>query len=423
MLVLSGVAWYLFVFFGLGKAIVPSRDEALPVLADTAIIASADTITDTIANKEVSQALLDMPEAPVVPDFEEFHSDTVPTPISAPIEENFDVMAHLELMRQNVGKYNYTLAHKHGARIVSSLLANPEYIAEWGQILLEAGKPQEAVSVLQRITDEATVKSDVAINMAFAMLYSKNADGAIEFLDKQISTNKDVDLIAAKASIISEHPDVKKRNDAERVFAIYTGGKVVSPRADYFYGRFLMQRGDFQKSKMYLERALKAKPSEPRYIARLGMAEFQLKQDSKAETLYKQALKINPYDYNTWFNLGELYLSLANESSDNSNIRKKVAQALESYLIAIRNDSLHTSANYRVGLILNGNGQHKEAIPHLNIALEKTDEKIPVMQQLSAAYMSLGDTTRSVAYLENILQIDPFNKIAASEFNRIRGRR
>ena len=443
MLIISGVAWYGFVFFGFGKIIMPQREDQNPNPIDTIIAmmkdttptasptpniapsATPDTTPTSTPSSELNETALDMPEAPVVPDFDEFHFDTTHVPAVIPTaEEDFDVQAHLQLMRQNASKYNYTQAYKHGARIVGSLLANPQYIAEWGQILLEAGKPNEAVNALQRITDEDSVASDVAVNMAFAMLRSRNADGAIEFLDKQMNVNKDVDLIAAKATIISEHPDAKKRVDAEQVFSKYAyNGKVISHRADYWYGRFLMQKGDFQKSKLYLERAVKTKPDDPRYIARLGMAEFHLKQDSKAEALYRQALKINPYDYNTWFNLGELYLSLANESSDTSNVRRKVKSALESYLMTIKNDSLHINANYRIGLILNGNGQHKEAIPHLNIALEKSDEKIPVMQQLSAAYMSLGDTVKSVAYLENILQIDPFNKIAASEFKRIRGRR
>ena len=415
LLILSVAAWYILANFGFGKAIIPYLEEQV----------AAQTDTSTAVNSDSDSIFPDMPEAPVVPDHDhdDFSFDSVHTVSVPSVEEDFDIQAHLQLMRQNVSKYNYTLAYKHGARIASYLLAKPIYVAEWGQILLESGRPNEAVNVLQRIVEEDTVKSDVTINMAFAMLRSKNADAAVEFLDKQMINNKDVDLLVAKAAIISEHPEVKKRVDAERIFARYANNSIISPRADYWYGRFLMQRGDFQKSKMYLERAIKEKPNEPRYIARLGMAEFFLKQDSKAEALYKQALKINPYDYNTWFNLGELYLSLANESSNVQNIRQKTHQAMSSYKQVLENDPMHAMANYRIGLILNGNGQYKEAIPHLNIALEKMPQEIPVMQQLSAAYISLGDTTRSVGYLENILQIDPFNRIAASEFNRIRGRR
>jgi len=414
LLILSGLAWYFYADFGKGKlmAIVPTEKTELTEQAEP--IEQPKTTNTVVA---------ELPPAPQeIEGYEELLPSAAQTPNESSID-SFDIQAHLQLMRQNVAKYNYTLAYRHGARIGSSLLADPKLTAEWGNILLEAGKLQEAVDVLKRITSEDTVKSEVAMDMALAMFRSGNADGAIEFLDAKMQSNSDVDLLATKAAIIGEHPDVKRRAAAEQLFLRCVKNNNVSPITSYWYGRFLMQKGDYQNSKMYLERALRAKPNEPRYIARLGMAEFHLKQDSKAEALYKQALRINPYDYNTWFNLGELYLSLANESSDIPNVRQKTQQAMSSYLKTIENDSLHAMANYRIGLILNWNGQHKESIGHLTIALGKTPNNIPIMQQLSSAYIKLGDTTKSVGYLETILKIDPFNKIAADEFNRIRGRR
>ncbi len=405
MLILSGLGFYLFMYFGKGKIEIPNLTEQIKTPTDS------------------STAVFELPPAPEeVSGGEELFHFAVQEQEEAPSEnfDNFDREAHLQLMRQNVSKYNYKIAYKHGTRIVSSLLANPELNAEWGHVLLEAGKPQEAVSALQRITSKDTVKSGAAIDMAFAMLRSGNADGAIDFLDEKIKNSNDVDLLAAKAAIIGEHPDTTRRVAAEPIFLRCVKSNQPSPDANYWYGRFLMQRGDYQNSKIYLERAAKAKPNEPRYIARLGMAEFYLKQDSNAETLYKRALKINPYDYNTWFSLGELYLSKANESSFSPDIRQKTHQALESYLKAIENDSLHPMANYRIGLILNGNGMNKEAIKHLLTALEKKPGYIPAMQQLSSAYIKIGDTTKSMSYLETILQIDPFDKVAANEFNRIK---
>lgn len=413
LLILSGLGLYLFMHFGKGKIEIPELVNQIKTLAD-----SDTTAPDTTA--------FELPPAPEeVPSSEELFSFAEQTPEEPTGEksnnlDNFDIEAHLQLMRQNANRYNYKMAYKHGARIVGFLLANPELNAEWGHILLEAGKPQEAVSALQKITSKDTVKSEVAIDMAFAMLRSGNADGAIEFLDDKIKNNNDVDLFAAKAAIIGEQPDTTRYAAAEQIFLKCMKSRKPSLNADYWYGRFLMQRGNYQNSKTYLERAANAKPNEPRYIARLGMAEFYLKQDLNAETLYKRALRINPYDYNTWFNLGELYLSRANESGSSLDIRQKTRQALESYLKAIENDSLHAMANYRIGLILNGNGMHKEAVKHLIIALERIPGNIPIMQQLSSAYIKIGDTTKSVNYLEIILQIDPFNKVAANEFNRIK---
>jgi tetratricopeptide (TPR) repeat protein len=334
--------------------------------------------------------------------------------------DSFDNQAHLQLMRQNASQYNYKLAYQHGHRIANYLLAEPKLTEEWGHVLLEAGKPADAVSVLERVVFNDTINSSVLTDMAFAMFRSGNTEGALDFL---ASKGNDVNLLAATAAIMSEHPDAAKRPKAEPIFKSALKKNPSLPSLNYWYGRFLMQRGDFQNSKVYLEKAVKAKPNEPRYIARLGMAEFYLKHDLDAETLYKKALNINPYDYNTWFSLGELYLSQANESYNTREIRQKTHIALESYLKAVENDSLHANAHYRIGLILNGNGGYKEAIKHLTMALEKMPDHIPSMQQLSSAYLQINDTAKTVDYLNKILEIDPFNKIAGNEFRRLNGKK
>jgi tetratricopeptide (TPR) repeat protein len=370
----------------------------------------------------------ELPPAPELPDF----ADSIKLPpapetpkvsqteAEVSFDDDFDEQAHLQLMRQNANQYNYTMAYKHGARITGYLFTNPGLTAEWGHILLEAGKPKDAISVLQKAFSKDSANSKIAIDMAFAMFRSGDANGAIEFLDSAIASNNDLNLLVAKATITGEYPDTTKRAAAEQIFKTVLKKNSSLPDANYQYGRFLMQKGDYRNSKTYLELAIKAKPNEPRYIARLGMSEFYLKQDSNAETLYQKALQINPYDYNTWFNLGELYLSVANESVSSTEVRQKTHKALESYLKAVENDSSHAGAHYRVGLILNGNADYRGAIRHLTVALEKIPNSIPVMQQLSSAHLQFGDTVKSVDYLEKILQLDPFDRIAANELNRIR---
>jgi tetratricopeptide (TPR) repeat protein len=399
LFILSGVAIYFYAYLESEKT--ESIDDGLDELMD-----SIDTD-------------LDLPPAPDVPE----HMDAeipVENVKDDPFASDFDGQAHLQLMRQNVKGYNYQMAYRHGVRIISYLLDNPELTAEWGHILLEAGKPQDAVSVLQKLDSKNSIKSDAVIDFAFAMHRSGETDNAIQLLNDKLKDSNDVNLLAAKAAIMGEYPDTNKRVDAESIFKSALKKDASLPNANYWYSRYLMQKGDYQSSKNHAEQALKAKPNEPRYIARLGMAEFYLKNDSKAEELYKTALKINPYDYNAWFSLGELYLSKANESSNIPDVRQKTHRALESYLKAIENDSLHAKAHYRIGLILNGNGGYKEAIKHLIIALEKIPNDIPIMQQLSVAYLQIGDTANSIGYLDKILQIDPFNKIAASEIRRIK---
>jgi len=304
--------------------------------------------------------------------------------------------------------------------IARLFLENPKLAARLGHLLLEAGYTDEAVSVLQNGVPPDLASVPVLVDLAYGHFYSKNFETALSELDTALGKYPDnADLLTAKAAITGLQPDTNQRSKAEDMFKAILKKNSKSAEANYQYGRYIMQIGDFKKSKEYLEKAVNSEPYNPRYIARLGMAEFYLKQDSKAEELYKQALKINPYDYNTWYNLGELYFSQANESSNANAFKQKIRDAMESYLKTLENDSLHANAHFRIGVILNGNSNYKEAIKHLSITLEKIPRNIPSMQQLSSAYLKLGDTTKSINYLNEILEIDPFNKIAASELKRL----
>ena len=405
LFLLSGVALYFYTY----------HKQESTEQTDNGLKVSIDSNSDSTAVN-----LADLPAAPELPEHMDAEMPMASTK-DDPFANDFDGVAHLQLMRQNSKENNFQMAYRHGVRIIGYLLDNPDLTAEWGHILLEAGRPQDAVTVLQKLDAKGSMKNDAAVDLALALHRSGETEGAIQLLDDKLKGKSDVNLLATKAAIIGEHPDTTKRAGAEAIFKSALRKDASMPIVNYWYSRYLMQRGDFQSSKIYAERALKAKPNEARYITRLGMAEFYLKNDSRAEELYNISLKINPYDYNAWFSLGELYLSKANESSYVQDVRKNTRKALESYLKAIEYDSLHIKSHYRIGLILNGNGGHKEAIRHLMIALEKMPNDVPIMQRLSVAYLQLGDTANSTGYLDKILQLDPFNKIAATQMRRIKG--
>ena len=299
-------------------------------------------------------------------------------------------------------------------------LENPKLAARVGHLLLEAGYPAEAVYIFQRGITLDSAPVPVLVDLAYGYFYSKRFEAALSGLETALGRYPgNPDLLTAKAAISGQNPDTTQRRGAESMFTAILRKNPESAEANYQYGRFIMQKGDFKKAQEYLEKAIKIEPYNSRYIARLGMAEFYLKRDSNAEDLYKKALKINPYDYHTWFNLGELYLSRANESGSVSEVRKKTKNALESYLKAIELDSSHANAHYRIGVILNVNGGYKEAIRHLTIASEKMPKNTSVMMQLGSAYMQLGDTAKYIGYLNDILRLDPFDRVAGSEFKRL----
>jgi len=300
-------------------------------------------------------------------------------------------------------------------------LENPKLAARLGHLLLEAGYPNESVYILKSGVSLSSAPISVLVDLAYGYFYSKRFETAMSGLETALGKYpSSLELLTAKASISGQNPDTNQRSGAESMFKAILKKNPEFAETNYQYGRYIMQKGDFKKSQEYLEKAVKFEPYNSRYLARLGMAEFYLKHDSNAETLYKKALKINPYDVNTWFNLGELYLSKANESAYTFEIRNKTKSALEAYLKAIDLDSMHANAHYRIGVILNANGGYKEAIRHLTTALGKMPENTSVMMQLGSAYMQLGDTAKYIDYLSNVLQIDPFDRVAASQYKRMK---
>jgi len=190
--------------------------------------------------------------------------------------------------------------------------------------------------------------------------------------------------------------------------------------ARYQYGRFLMNQGNYASSLRELQDAIHLNALDPRIHARLGMALFHLGRDREAEINYKTALAMNPRDYNTWFNLGELQLSLANESDRPSVFSQRTREALEAYLTALANHPDHPEAHYRVGIILSTNHQYREAILHLQQALQDDPQSVRVLVQLAAAWEALGNKAEAWDLVQQAYQIDPFNQLVIDQFRRLK---
>jgi len=376
---------------------------------------------------EILGKSFELPPPPLIPEGMDEKLDTLTeTPETAELAEAAETARSIEPKESAESDMDFQSGEPSGEVSIQGIsrmfLENPKLAARLGHLLLEAGYPDEAVYILRNGITLSSAPVSVLVDLAYGYFYSKRFETALDELDTALNKYPNsLDLLTAKAAISGLNPDTTQRGKANDMFKAILKKNPEWAETNYQYGRYIMQKGDFKKSKEYLEKAVKVEPYNSRYLARLGMAEFYLKHDSNAEEFYKKALKINPYDGNTWFNLGELYLSEANESGYIPDVRKKTKSALEAYLKAIDLDSTHAYANYRIGIILNANGGNKEAIRHLTTALEKMPRNTSVMMQLGSAYMQLGDTAKYINYLNNILQIDPFDKVAGSEFKRLKG--
>jgi tetratricopeptide (TPR) repeat protein len=101
---------------------------------------------------------------------------------------------------------------------------------------------------------------------------------------------------------------------------------------------------------------------------------------------------------------------MANNTSTIEKRRKLRLKAFKSYQQALsHNPNLH-SASFRIGVLLNGNRQFKEAIRYLKNVLSAQPNHLRALIQISAAYEHLKMEKNALKYLEMGFKLAPNNK-------------
>jgi len=334
--------------------------------------------------------------------------------------DSFDTRAHRELAKIYAERQDFDMSILHAKRIAAQLEEDLEFQGDIGKTYLAAGNPAEAIPHLLKAIKLGNKSAEILADLALAKFRGQNADSGLASIAQAIKQFPDNALLEThETAMYGEAKD--KGNGGEAKFRKLVQRFPKFAEAHYQYGRFLMNQGNYASSLKELQTAKILAPLDPRTHARLGMALFQLGRDPEAERSYKTAIAMNPRDYNTWFNLGELKLSQANESDRPSVFTQDTREALEYYLTALANHPDHPQAHYRVGVILNANHQNREAIRHLEVALQAEPHSLRALIQLATAWEALGDKAKAWEYVQQAYEIDPFNKLVADEFKRLKG--
>ncbi|MDR0307769.1 MAG: tetratricopeptide repeat protein [Chitinispirillales bacterium] len=175
--------------------------------------------------------------------------------------------------------------------------------------------------------------------------------------------------------------------------------------AKYQLARFYESEGDYKKARSLLYEVLEKDPLNVRAHARLGIVYYYDNSPELSLKSYLTALAINPHDYNTRYNLGELYRIVLN---DNQN-------ALQQFVLALKEKPHHTEANFRAGLICIENDMIKEAIRYFEASNKSDPKNIRKMIQLAAAYERLGNRKAALSVYHEITDIDPLHIIATNK--------
>lgn len=279
------------------------------------------------------------------------------------------------------------------------------------EVFLGTGNYQEALTAARKaLRHAAPGRIDLRVAIILSQYRLGQVNQAFKTAEAALKEHpKDLDLLTTLGTMeIEMGPAHPQYGDALTKALKIKPGHVP---ALYQMGRKAQLEGDYKDAETLFRKVLKKEPKHAKAHGQLGTALYHLRKDRDAAKEFKAALALNRKDYNTWFNLGELNLSQAAREKSPRRIRQLRAEAMAAYLKAVEWNPSHAEAHFRIGVILNGNGQFKEAIRHLEASRKIDVHHVPTLLQLAVAYENLKHPDRAKACLEQALKLDPMDKI------------
>ncbi len=180
--------------------------------------------------------------------------------------------------------------------------------------------------------------------------------------------------------------------------------------AHHNLGSILLERGESDEAERHLRRVIELRPShvpsrmnlgvmllrEATLLAARGESGQAAQRLAEAETLLARALELDPLDFNTHANLGDVRLR-----------RGDVRGAERAYLDAVRLRPRHPHARAGLGRIRLAEGRYAEAVEQFEIALRSFPDEPEALFNLATAEALAGRTAEALAHYTAVLDLEP----------------
>jgi tetratricopeptide (TPR) repeat protein len=318
-----------------------------------------------------------------------------------------DIDAHLFTARYYLKNDQPQRAIEHILRIIPLQRANSELKLDLATAYLTSGQYDKAYACFSKMTESgsdsgARMTDLIRARTGLTLFYLGKIRESIDILDKCISSGGHCAEALCYRGEVEAAVSQTASTKAEDFFRRSIQADSSYLEAWYQLARFYMNQSDHIRARICLLRILDIEPLHVKTHARLGMVYYYLDQPELAKKSYLTALALNPQDYNTHYNLGELYYSKLNDEK----------HALDEFKKAIEGNPQHAEANFKIGLICLSNNMTKEAVTFFEKSREYDQKNVRVLLQLGVAYEKLSMKDDAGNVYKAILEIDPLNRIA-----------
>jgi tetratricopeptide (TPR) repeat protein len=315
-----------------------------------------------------------------------------------------DLEAHTLTAERYLNNGNPEKAIPHLQRILANKKKNLQTQKDLAYAYLDAGKYPDALKQYNSIIENEPPESisvDIYARKGITLFYSGNIELSKTVLTECLSRvpgNAEAECFLGQIAATIQSDSLEARRYLEK--ATQTDSSYVE--GWYQLGRYWMQKEAYMKAREYFLKAIHINPLHGKSHSGLGMVYYYLNHPQLAKISYQTAIALNPYDFNTQYNLGELFYSTLADTT----------AALISFKKAITENPNHCEANFKTGLICLQNGMSKEAVGYFKKALESDPGNIRMLIQLAVAFEKSELREDAVRIYTKILSIDELNNLA-----------
>ncbi len=320
-----------------------------------------------------------------------------------------DINAHKFAAEQYENNINTDEAIKHLLRILSVEKNNRKIKLKLATLYYKNSEYQKAENIFKELINENikdSLTESIMARYGLTLFLNGKIDQSIAHLDNTIKQfPASAESYCYRGQVESFRSNVSKK--AEEYFKKSLEINPDYTETLYQFARYYMNnpdavKEDYINARIYLIKQSQIEPLNPKVHSRLGMIYYYLNKPDIAKKYYKTALALNENDYNTHYNLGELYYSAYNNQK----------KALEEFKKTIQIKNTHAKANFKIGLISLENNMYKEAIQYLKKAREYAPNNIRILLQLGVAYEKINLISEAESVYNSILDLDALNDIA-----------
>lgn len=280
------------------------------------------------------------------------------------------------------------------ARLSPETSSHPEFFAEWGKALLEAGEPDAAEARLRQALGLDSSMVTARTRLADMLREQEKWSQAVRHYRLALAADPTYGEAEIGLGLIA-----KGQGRIESAIAHFRRAVQHNPfLAEGFanLGTAYLQRGEWNRALQELEKALSIEPAEAQVHLNRGTALSRLGRQPQALAAFAEAVRLKPDFSEAHYSLGQAKARAG-----------QPGQAIEAFRQAIRLDPADADYHYNLGVAHNELGQLEEALSAFREAVRLRPEDSEGRSSLGLAYAQLGRLPEALEAFQKAASIRP----------------